>query len=94
MNIKFKQIEWTGDDPYAILVSTTYLFGYEFNIGFRIMHCADNVLRLIDFQCDHDTPNHKTQIYSVEEGKRIAQQRFEEYCAAIIKNMTEQENTL
>ncbi len=83
-DMKFKKIEWIGNDPHGMMTSYTKVFGYK-QIGFRIMNCADGLLRLVD----NTTDDMKMYvIHSVEEGKEKAQALFEQYCNEIIRNIS------
>lgn len=82
-NIGYKKIKWSGDDPHGMMTSYTKIFGYK-QIGFRIMYCADDFLRLVDNTSD-DMKMYV--IHSVEEGKEKAQAIFEQYCDEIMKNI-------
>ena len=82
-NTGYKKIKWSGDDPHSMMTSYTKVFDYK-QIGFRIMYCADDLLRLVD----NTTDDMKMYvIHSVEEGKEKAQVIFEQYCDEIMKNI-------
>lgn len=84
--MKFKNIEWQGNDPTGIMQSYTTLFN-NITVGFRIMNGVKG-LCLVDF--NKDNFNHEyILIKSVNEGKVIAQERFNVICSKIINNISQ-----
>jgi len=80
--MKFKKIEWFGNDPKGIMQSYTIIYN-NFKIGFRIMNSVSG-LCLIDF--NKEQPEF-ISVKTVEEAKEIAQEKYENICNEIIKNM-------
>lgn len=83
--IKWKQIVWDGNNPHGVMTSYTPLFDNR-NIRFRIMYNGNGELMLMDFQATRKTCH---IINTVDDGKKLAQQLYENYCDEIFNNLAE-----